>query len=269
LDERWAKKLIKIRETKENQVEVQLFKSEAENVLYCRSFLKSKKERSMLENYRQKFEAEMQTAKSALRKKRGTKQYEKVLERIGRIKERNSSIARYYTINVISEPDSGKAKDIIWEFNDFNKMNFNYSGSYCLRTSRQDLNERELWETYTTLTRVEAAFKCLKSELAFRPVFHRREYRADSHLFIGVLAYHLLNAIRVRLNGSDIHFSWNKLREILSTYTILTTSMRTKSDKIVLIQQSSQAEYLHNEICKSLGLGNRRLNRIITKYSKP
>jgi len=65
------------------------------------------------------------------------------------------------------------------------------------------------------------------------PVFHRREYRADSHLFIGVLAYHLLNAIRVRLNESDIHFSWNKLREILSTHTIVTTSMRTKSDKIV------------------------------------
>jgi len=262
-----SENLVKVKETKENQVEVQLFESESENVLYCRSFLKGKKERSMLDNYRRKFEAEMQTAKSALDKKRGTRKYDKVLERIGRIKERNSSIARYYTINVIPDPDSDKTRDITWEFNDFDKMNFSYSGSYCLRTSRQDIDEKELWKTYTTLTIVEAAFKCLKSELAFRPVFHRREYRADSHLFIGVLAYHLLNAIRVRLKEKDIHLSWNKLREILSTHILLTTSMRTKSGKIILIQQSSQAEYINNEIYNSLGISNKPIEKIITKYS--
>lgn len=259
--------LVKVRETKQNQVEVQLFKNEAENLLYCRSLLKSKKERSMLANYRQKFEEEMQTAKSALNKKNGTKKYDKVLERIGRIKERNSSVARYYTINVIPEPETEKVKDITWDFNNFDKMNFAYSGSYCLRTSRQDLNETELWETYTTLTKVEAAFKCLKSELAFRPVFHRREYRADGHLFIGVLAYHLLNAISIRLKEKDIHLSWNKIREILSTHILLTTSMKTKSGKIILVRQSSQAEYIHSEIYRSLGISNKPVDRVITKYS--
>ncbi len=72
-------------------------------------------------------------------------------------------------------------------------MNFNFSGSYFLKTSRQDLDEKQLWELYVTITLVEAAFRSLKSELAFRPVFHRKEYRADSHLFIAVLAYHLMN----------------------------------------------------------------------------
>ena len=259
--------LIKLRETKNNQVEVQLFKNAKENVLYCRSLLKSKKEHSMLANYREKFEAEMQTAKSALDKKRGTKKYDKVLERIGRIKERNSSVSRYYTINVIPDEGTDKVKEITWEFNNFDEMKFSYSGSYCLRTSRQDLNEQELWETYTTLTKVEAAFKCLKSELAFRPVFHRREYRADGHLFIGVLAYHLLNAISIRLKEKDIHLSWNKIREILSTHILLTTSMKTKSGKIILVRQSSQAEYIHSEIYKSLGISNKPIERIITKYS--
>ena len=258
--------LVKVRETKQNKVEVQLFKNESENILFCRSFLKSKKELSMLDNYRRKFENEMKVAESALFKNRGIKNYEKVIERIGRIKERNSSIARYYTINVIPDPDSPNAKEITWEFNDYDEMNFNYSGSYYLRTSRQDLDEKELWNTYTTLTMVEAAFKCLKSELAFRPIFHRREYRADSHLFIGVLAYHLLNSIRIRLDETDIHFSWNKLREILRTHTTVTTSMKTKSGKIILIQQASQAEYIHNEIYKALGLSNKPLRRIITKY---
>lgn len=146
-------------------------------------------------------------------------------------------------------------------------MNFAYSGSYCLRTSRQDLNEKELWETYTTLTKVEAAFECLKSELSFRPVFHRHEYRADGHLFIGVLANHLLNVISIRLKKKDIHLSWNKIREILSTHILLTTSTKTKSGQIILVRQSSQAEYIHSEIYKSLGISNKPVKRIITKYS--
>jgi len=107
----------------------------------------------------------------------------------------------------------------------------------------------------------------LKSELAFRLVFHRRKYRADGHLFIGVLAYHLLNAISIRLEEKDIHLSWNKIREILCTHILLTTSMKTKSGNIILVRQSSQAEYIHSEIYRSLGISNKPIERVITKYS--
>jgi len=261
-----SENLKKIRETKKNTIEVQLFQNEKENILYCRSFLKGEKERSMLEKFKQNFEAELLQARSALTKKRGTKKYDKVLERIGRIKERNSSIARYYLINVERDQDSVKVKNITWEFNDIDKMDFNFSGSYFLKTSRQDLNEEELWNIYSTLNVVEAAFKALKSELAFRPVYHRKEDRADSHLFIAVLAYHLLNVIRIRLLEKNIHISWKKLRDLLSTHTSITTVMRTKTGKNILIQQSAEAEYFQNEIYKALGLKNQPLNRIITKY---
>ncbi len=255
-----------IRETKQNTIKVQLFQNAAENILYCRSFLKGAKERAMLEKFKQKFEDELQLAKGALSKKNGTKNYIKVIERIGRIKERNSAIARYYLLNVERDPDSDKAKNITWEFTDIEKMNFNFSGSYFLKTSRQDLGEKELWDIYSGLNAIEAAFRSLKSELAFRPVFHRKEDRADSHLFIAVLAYHLLNSIRIRLLEKDIHISWQRLRKFLSTHTSVTTIMKTNTGKNILIQQSAEAEYFHSEIYKALGLHNRPLNRIITKY---
>ena len=261
-----SENLKKIRETKKNTISVQLFQNESENILYCRSFLKGEKERSMLEKFKQKLEEELLQARSSLTKKRGTKKYDKVIERIGRIKERNSSIARYYLINVEKDQDSDKVKNITWEFNDVDKMDFNFSGSYFLKTSRKDLNEEELWNIYSTLNVVEAAFRSLKSELAFRPVYHRKEDRTDSHLFIAVLAYHLLNVIRVRLLEKNIHVSWKKLRELLSTHTSVTTVMHTKTGKNILIQQSAEAEYFQNEIYKALGLKNRPLERIITKY---
>jgi len=255
-----------IRETKQNTIKVQLFQNEKENVLYCRSFLKSEKERSMLEKFKQKFEEELENARASLSKKNGTKKYEKVIERIGRIKERNSAIAKYYLINVERDSKSAKAKNITWKFNDIEKLNFNFSGSYFLKTSRKDLDETELWELYSGLNTIEAAFRSLKSELAFLPIFHRKEERAESHLFIAVLAYHLLNSIRIRLLEKDIHISWQRLRKLLSTHTSVTTILKSDSGKNILLQQAAEAEYFHSEIYKALGLKNRPIEKIITKY---
>lgn len=258
-------KLKKIRETKRNTVEVQLFKKESENILFCRSFLKGEKERQMLDKLKSRLEEELTGVRNSLEKKGGTKKYDKVVERIGRIKERNSSIARYCTIYVNKDENTNKATGINWEFTDPDKMNFNFSGSYCLKTSRQDLDETELWNLYTTLTLVESAFRSLKSELAFRPVFHRKEYRADSHLFIAVLAYHLLNVVRVRLWDKKIHISWDRLRRAMSTHSVVTTKMKTKKRKTILLKQASEAEYIHKHFYSALGLSSNPLKRKISK----
>ena len=260
-----AAKLKKIRETKQNRIEVELFKDTEENVLYCRSFLKGKKEEAMLEKYKTRFEAELQVAKSALTKKRGTKNYDKVLERIGRIKERNSAIAKYYIINVIKDDSSDKVIDISWETSDLDKQTFDFSGSYFLKTTRNDLDEKELWTIYSMLTQVEAAFRSLKSELAFRPVFHHREDRSEGHLFIAVLAYHLLNAIRIKLRNRDIHISWERLRKLMSTQISIMTEFQTKDKKTILVQQATEAEYFHKEIYKALNIRPNPLKRVVTK----
>ncbi|BBO16838.1 conserved hypothetical protein [Candidatus Brocadia pituitae] len=42
---------------------------------------------------------------------------------------------------------------------------------------------------------IERAFRDLKSNLGLRPIYHQKEHRVDAHLFISVLAYHLLHAI--------------------------------------------------------------------------
>jgi len=49
-----------------------------------------------------------------------------VLERIGRIKERNSAIAKYYLINVIKDAEGKNAIDINWEASDIAKQEFNF-----------------------------------------------------------------------------------------------------------------------------------------------
>ena len=74
-------------------------------------------------------------------------------------------------------------------------------GSYLLRTDRQDLSAEEAWRIYASLTRAENAFRCMKSPLSERPIFHHLEHRVESHIFLCVLAYHLLVAIETTLQS--------------------------------------------------------------------
>ncbi|MGV8146620.1 MAG: hypothetical protein ACLKAK_06915 [Alkaliphilus sp.] len=49
-------------------------------------------------------------------------------------------------------------------------------------------------------TRAKRSFKALKTDLGLRPVHHQIARRTEGHLFISVLAYHLLNSIEVSLS---------------------------------------------------------------------
>ncbi len=84
------------------------------------------------------------------------------MERIGRLKERHPGIAHFYQIEVTQE--KGKVKSITWGIERKDELEMRFSGSYYLRSDRTDLSEKELWELYMTLTDVEEAFRCLKSE---------------------------------------------------------------------------------------------------------
>ncbi len=62
------------------------------------------------------------------------------------------------------------------------------------------------------LTDLEAEFRSLKSELGLRSVYHHKEERTEGHLFITVLAYQLVQAIRHKLEAAGETMSWTRLR---------------------------------------------------------
>jgi len=103
------------------------------------------------------------------------------------------------------------------------------------------------------LTDVEAAFRSMKSELGMRPVYHKTEHRSDGHLFITVLAYHVLHSIRVRLRAQGINDSWTTVRKGLSNHVRITTSMKRDDGKIIHIRP----EMFHKRIYDALRLPHR------------
>ena len=174
---------------------------------------------------------------------------EKVLEKIGRLKERYRRVARRYEIAVTPD-ESNRVKAITWERKEQNSQ----SGFYCLRSNLLDFKEQELFDIFSMLADIEDAFRSMKSDLGLRPVYHQNEHRADGHLFITVLAYHVLHAIRFRLRKRGLTQSWSTIRKGLATHMRITTTMKRDDGKIIHIRKSGWPEIFHKRIYDALRL---------------
>ncbi len=225
-----------------------------EVLLYCHSTQREKKERAINNRFTIRFEEDLEYLDDGLHLKNRLKKYDKVMEKIGRLKQKNARASKLYQIDVLKDEKSGNAVKIIWTRNAAPDTKDGFPGVYCLRTSHKDLNEDTLWNTYTMLTDLEAVFRSLKSELGMRPVFHQIAERVSGHLFISVLAYHLVHSIRYRLKKADIHSSWSGLREQLTGQNRITISMHCKNGDVVHIRKSTRPEPRQQEIYSALGI---------------
>jgi len=222
--------------------------------LFCRSPQRMKKEESMKSRFMNRFEEGMKNIESSLHKPGGHKKYKDIMMRIGRLKEKNSRIARFYKIDVKNEDK--KATSIEWKLDEGKKVDLEarFAGSYYIQTDRTDISAEELWRLYTMLTQVEDAFRCLKSELGLRPNYHQKDGRMEGHIFISILAYHLLALLQRELKKKGIHHRWETIRNLMVTQTRITTSITNKEGKRIHIRQTLAPEPHHQEIYRALGI---------------
>ncbi len=247
-----------------NSVEVKMFKEAGEQILYCKSLLKGKKEVAMKNLYEQRFECGIKSIEASIHKPRGTKNYAKVLERIGRLKEKAAPIAQYYEINIENNKDNIVTK-ISWKKINEDKKTELFNGTYILRSSRTDINEQEMWDLYVTLTKVENTFRTLKTDLNMRPVYHQKTMRCDGHIFITMLAYHVVTSILNVLKTKDLNYSWSSIRTIMKTMMRVTTSMKTKSGEQLILRTTTNAEYEQVRILSALGMKSDQIGTKITR----
>jgi len=229
--------------------------------LYCNSTGRAKKEEAIKNRFQLRLEEDLEKIKQGLKRKGGIKRYSKVLERIGRVKEKYSSVSQFYEITVKEE--NGKAVDVCWKIKNEDKFQLRFSGTYKLRSSRTDLSDKELWDIYNLLSNIEASFRSLKHELSLRPIYHRIDRRIRGHIFITVLAYHLLCVVQRKLREKGISHSWDRIRKHLSSLIRVTTTMVNKKGKTIHLRQTTELEPFHLEVYNALELPLRPLQRIV------
>ena len=244
--------MVTVRENKQRLIRAALVNNpEAGEIeLYCHSSAKAIKEEGIRNRFEKRFEEEIAKTQAALSKKHGTKRYEKVVEKIGRLKERFKRVARRYEIEIARDEKTNLATKIVWD----RREKDDRSGFYCLRSNRLDFKEQELFDIFSMLTDIEEAFRSMKSELGLRPVYHQKERRVDGHLFITVLAYHVLHAIRFKLRKRGVTQSWSTIRKGLSTHMRITTTMKRDDGKMIHIRKSTRPEPFHVQIYDSLNI---------------
>jgi len=223
--------------------------------LYCHSAQREKKEQGIDELFAKRFEAALEKLASGLLKKGTVKHYDKVLERIGRLKQQYARVAQHYEVRVEHDEATGKATAVHWQRT--KSLAESYPGVYCLRTNQEQWDEKTLWHTYTMLTDLEAVFRSLKSELGLRPVFHQKTDRVSAHLFLSVLAYHLVHTIRFQLKGCDIDLSWEGVRRQLAGQDRVTVELKRADGAILHIRKSTRAEPRQQLIYDALGISDR------------
>jgi transposase len=215
--------------------------------ILCRSDARVEKDRAIRDKHEQRLLADL--GKLAGRVAQGRlRDASKVQEAIGRLKERYPRVARYYAITY-----DAATHTLSWtEQTEKKTAASGLDGTYLLKTDRQDLADDEVWRLYILLTRVEAAFRAMKSPLMERPIFHHLEQRVQTHIFLCVLAYHLLVAIEKRFLDQGVHTSWATLREQLSTHQVMTVVLPTTTGQTLRIRKSSTPEAIHREIYRTL-----------------
>jgi transposase len=210
--------------------------------LYCHSPGREQKERGMVGRLAAGFEAGLQKMADGLTKPRGEKRRDKLMERMGRLKQKSRGASQHYQIEWVTDECDQKVTQITWKKVPIDGTIATHPGVYCLRSNETRWDDEKLWRTYTMLTDLESVFRSLKSELGLRPVYHSKEGRTDGHLFITVLAYQAVQVLRTKLKAAGMPQSWASLRETLSVQRRVTTSFQQRDGRTLNVRKSTLAE---------------------------
>jgi len=244
---------------KKSKLKIKMVKTEEENYLLCHSIAKEAKERAIYQGKIEKYEEALTKLKLGLEKKGTTKRYEKILERIGRLKEQYK-VGYLYNIKVQREGEI--ATDITFESNPTKEIKEDSLGDYVLRTNRTDLSGEEISRIHRSLTTIESCFKSMKSELGLRPNYHKNEDSTIAHIFITVIGYHVLAGILKKMRSKGIKYSWDSIRKILSNHARVTNSFNNKDGNTIHIRNSSTPTLKQREIYKALKLMMNPLKKV-------
>jgi len=126
-------------------------------------------------------------------------------------------------------------------------------GVYLLRTTVPVIAPEDLWKMYMLLTRVEAAFRNLKTDLCIRPIYHRKEKRGDAHVLFSVLAYALSVTIQLRGRQSGIEGTTAAWLETLQPVQLAELSYQTSDGHRLAFERATVPSAAQQGILRALG----------------
>jgi len=113
-------------------------------------------------------------------------------------------------------------------------------GHYLLRTNLVAEDPAVLWDRYMQLTQIEAAFKCLKSDLGIRPIYHQLEHRVEAHILVAFLTYCLTVTLKHRLTPHAPGLTPRAVLEKLAAIQMLDVSFPTTDGRRLIMPRYTE-----------------------------
>lgn len=227
---------VSIKDKKDQEIKLQIasVKGCSDQYIEVHSKTKALKEKSMNKQFKDRFENGLQQIQASLTKPRGIKTPQKVSERLGRLKQKYTSVSKYYEIKQDIQED--KVKAITWQIRPLPVI----EGKYLLRTSLKKIDEKLQWTIYNTIREIESTFRTLKTDLDLRPIYHKTDKASKAHLHLGLLAYWVVNTVRYQLKKQGDNQQWRDIVQLMNTQKIVTTRLECADEKIVFIRKVSE-----------------------------
>lgn len=230
-------------------VQVKLLAQDGEVYVLARSSDRRKKEKGM----RRK---KLRRLWDGLRQvQRNCRSRDRLLERLGALKHEAGRAAKLVEITV---PRVGsKVSPETFRFRlkaDELRRARRREGSYLLRTNLTAAEPETLWELYVQLTQIEAAFRCLKTDLQIRPIHHQLEHRVEAHILVAFLAYCLMVTLRSQLVVHAPGLTPKAVLENLAAIRMVDVFLPTTDGRCLVMPRYTQPEAEHQMILQRLDL---------------
>lgn len=233
-------------------VKVQLLEEGGETYVLARSVARASKESAMRRRALVTFHRDLQALAASIQAER-IKDADKAHLRLGRLQERHASARAYLQECRLERAGNGKLR-LIWRWN---KERLRHArmrdGAYLLRTNLDPMEPECLWQQYIQLTEVESAFRCLKSELSIRPIWHRTDRRVEAHILVAFLGYCLWVCLKHRLKAIAGSITPARLLDALKNIQLVEVWFQLRDGRQLCLPRITQPEKHQALLLEQLG----------------
>lgn len=235
-----------------------------EQFVLCRSQARREKEKAMLARQEQRLWQKLLGIHRRLQKKPAPA--EEIERRVGRWLGRYPAADKLFEVEVCLDEQRQACGLSVACVVDRKQWTAQAHGVYLLRTNCTESDPAKVWEWYLHLQQAEAAFRCAKSDLGLRPIFHHKTQRVEAHILVCFLSLALWRVLEQWMKGKGLGTCARQLVGEIATIKSLDVVLPVKTEdgvKELRLRTVARPERMVAELLQRLGLSLPQQSRII------
>ena len=226
-----------------------------EQFVLCRSQARREKEKAMLARQEERLWQKLLEIHQSLQKKAAPA--DQIERRVGRWLGRYPAADKLFEVEVRLDEQRQACALSVACLVDRSQWARQAQGAYLLRTNCTEQDPAKLWEWYLQLQQAEAAFRCAKSDLSLRPLFHQKTERVQAHILVCFLSLALWRTLEMWMRGKGLGTCARQLVGEIATLKSLDVVLPVKTAQGVSelrLRTVARPERLVAELLQRLGL---------------